>query len=759
MDWGNLNILSRSELLGLANEIHLSHPSSHSNSQIIRVLLSEQRRQHGSRTFVSHLTAMSFRDLKDYAREIGVDVTVPSSKVDLVNKIKDRKVRSRGRELPSVSSRSAVEIVNPGRRMVIDSFADLFEQLKHLGRTGDYEFVLNFDFGAVELHQSGFNENWMMVAVASGYPLRDGTKQLHMSVGELLRLIDNDQSGLNDNTLLKRGSVLTVGHVASGRSVVNREGAKWRKYKKHVRSGGRCCSNYFENEWIVCFASHRNCLVYCKQYVARCVSGLPLVTHLCKNGHVKKLKDVVSYPTICLISDLRHYVVLKVNCLRLDVSSVSYDGFMYSHHKQNVDVSSKRKKKKVGKRNKCVTSDVVVLWIVDCLYETWCYEYIPVVHEQSSVRLYDLPDCIVVYEVICDKLFGPVNVSVRRGDKLAIADALCVYTNRLQMCKKLLSLFGVDKPVRSAGKLFSSLEELETNRLGFSALLFSKWCLEIYPMFNALCDFDIVSEIRLSMAGGVYFSNGNDSKPSKPFWLGRHRIHSKSTTDVYNCFDFVSFYPNILKLVGVYDRCVPLFAPSVSDCKRLVENGYFVLFRFSDTGCLKSKSFWFQHVVRSCFVRKGKVCVSNYEILIASASIVKPAEVAFVMSGEKKQLCLSPSPKKVLNLSLGYMCCRGLEYCRKSCTSNIQIYAQILHVGRCLMLEVLEENTGIVLVKTDGFVTTDRIRTGDADTLPFRTFQMWKNNSVRFVKNEIVTCSTFDRWFLDDYISGVVRAI
>ena len=189
------------------------------------------------------------------------------------------------------------------------------------------------------------------------------------------------------------------------------------------------------------------------------------------------------------------------------------------------------------------------------------------------------------------------------------------------------------------------------------------------------------------MAGGIYFSRKTKVCNNKVLSvLGQYRLHGTSTVPAFYCFDYISFYSNILKFVGVYDRCIPLFDVSVEDCCRLICNGYFVLFRFPTVDCLTTDSFWFHHCLRSCYNRKGKVCVSNYEILFANASVVKRAEVAFVMSGNKKKICLSECSKKILNSTIGYMCCRSLEFNKKNCSSNIHMYAQILHFGRYLTL-------------------------------------------------------------------------
>ena len=320
MDWGNLNTMSRTQLLDLARQSHIRQASGQSNSQLIRVLLSEQRRSFEMNVFVDHLRGLSFVDLKDYARELGIDTSVPLSKVELLEKIRESKLgtipRGRNPERGSHSSRDKSRL-KPGKKISVSSFADFFEQIHRLGVSGDYEFVLNFSFAASEFCYGAltFDHNWNVRAVASGYPLRGGEIQLNITIGELCGKIENDQSGLNEFTILNKGSVVTVSHVERDTShIVKNKEREWKKFRfREARRFGKSCSKYFVNESIVCFSSHNSCFMYSKLYCKRNGNRYPVVSHVCCEGNLIQIcrKDTFSYPTICLVRAKHHYIVLK----------------------------------------------------------------------------------------------------------------------------------------------------------------------------------------------------------------------------------------------------------------------------------------------------------------------------------------------------------------------------------------------------------------------------------------------------------------
>ena len=58
-------------------------------------------------------------------------------------------------------------------------------------------------------------------------------------------------------------------------------------------------------------------------------------------------------------------------------------------------------------------------------------------------------------------------------------------------------------------------------------------------------------------------------------------VHYESSCDEYECCDFKSFYPNILRLIGCRSLCSVIFSPSALECFQLVDNcNVFALFGF-----------------------------------------------------------------------------------------------------------------------------------------------------------------------------------
>ena len=109
---------------------------------------------------------------------------------------------------------------------------------------------------------------------------------------------------------------------------------------------------------------------------------------------------------------------------------------------------------------------------------------------------------------------------------------------------------------------------------------------------------------------------------------------------------------------------------------------------------------------------------------------------------------MSKNNKLLSNASLGFMCSRGLEVRRG--VSQINVYAQILHVGRRIMFSVLKNTVGIVSARTDGVCCrkikgcTVRKNFLNSCNIPFKHFIVLENSRIRAIRMNCDPLECFD---------------
>ncbi len=230
-------------------------------------------------------------------------------------------------------------------------------------------------------------------------------------------------------------------------------------------------------------------------------------------------------------------------------------------------------------------------------------------------------------------------------------------------------------------------------------------------------------------------------KIQKSMSFGMSKVHFRSSCNEYECCDFRSFYPNILRMIGCRSLCSVVFSPTSSECSQFVDNeDMFCLFGFESIKDCGINDLHFQMSVQKVAKRRGCYGISNEECrLFGSRNFKCLPRVVFLMYGDVVKCDMSENNKLLSNASLGFMCSRGLEVRRG--VSQIFVYAQILHAGRHIMFSILKNTVGIVSARTDGVCCrkikgcTVRNNFSNSCNIPFKHFIVLENDRIRAVRN------------------------